>query len=354
MDIKSVSSENYNMKFDKETGVMMRWGKTVNDDPDMSTFGPEILDIEISAGGSCLGNCPFCYKCNGGGGPTHNMTLSQFKTIISKFNLDSLTQMALGIMDITTNPDFFNMMSYAKDIGVIPNYTTHGLDMTPRFARLSRELCGVVSVSLVNKEFTYNAIKLLEDAGMRQMNIHYMLSEESFDGALSLLDDVAEDDRLRKLHAVVFLQYKSKGRGIGNYTTMRSVDKYQQLLEKARHLRIPVGFDSCSAPMYLKVLESDVDGPLLSIFAEPCESGLFSSYINCHGEFFPCSFMEGQVGWEKGINVLECSDFNKDVWESERLNGWRDRLLKKDPKCSSCKLQSSCRVCPEYTDLRCL
>jgi len=57
---KYCRSEDYNYNFDKETGFFARWGKTKEDDPDYSPFGPEILDLEISSGGDCLGNCPFC------------------------------------------------------------------------------------------------------------------------------------------------------------------------------------------------------------------------------------------------------------------------------------------------------
>lgn len=354
MNIKEFHTADYNLKFDRDSGVMVRYGKTLNDDPDMCKYGPEILDIEISAGGQCLGNCPFCYKANGGGGPVHNMTLDQFKTILGAFNLDVLTQMALGIMDLTTNPDMFNMMRHARDMDVVPNYTTHGLDMTPMFARLSRELCGVVAVSVVNKEFTYNAVNTLADAGMKQINIHYMLSRETLQGAYEVMDDIAEDPRLRKLHALVFLQYKKKGRGTNEFHSLNNIEDYQKLMDRASELGIPIGFDSCSAPMYLKCLNDEKSLSSLGVFVEPCESGLFSSYINCHGEFFPCSFMEGQPGWEKGLDVLSCDNFTDDIWMHERVDSWRDRLLSPKPKeCKGCSQYKLCRVCPEFKDLKC-
>lgn len=56
----SIRSEAYNFDFNPHTGFFARWGKTPKDDPAFSPFGPEILDLEISSGGDCLGNCPFC------------------------------------------------------------------------------------------------------------------------------------------------------------------------------------------------------------------------------------------------------------------------------------------------------
>jgi len=74
---KFLRSKDYNFNFDKVSGYFERWGKKVEDDPDYSLFGPEILDLEISTSvrpkdlhlydksrlvydGGCLGNCSFC------------------------------------------------------------------------------------------------------------------------------------------------------------------------------------------------------------------------------------------------------------------------------------------------------
>jgi hypothetical protein len=155
---KSLRSEAYKYDLDKTTGFFRRWGQTPDQDPQWSPYGPEILDLEISSGGDCRGNCPFCYKCNGGDQPTYNMTLDEFKNILDKMP-KVLNQIAFGIMDVGTNPHFFDMMRYAAEKGVKPNYTCHGLDVTDEAARISAEICGAVAVSLVNKEKTYDAVR---------------------------------------------------------------------------------------------------------------------------------------------------------------------------------------------------
>jgi len=349
--IKKFQSEDYNMAFNTKNGNMIRFGKTLKCDPKFCRVGPELLDIEISAGGDCLGGCEFCYKCNGGNGPTHNMSLDTFKSILDKFNKEVLCQIALGIMNISTNPEFFDMMRYAREVGIVPNYTTHGLDMCPQFAKFSAELCGCVSVSMVDPKATYSAVHMLTEAGVKQVNIHYMLSEETFDGALRLLEEASRNDKLSALHAVVFLQYKSKGRGIGKYTTIQSVDKYRLLMEAAGRANIGIGMDSCSAPMYMKtILEGKENAETLLQHVEPCESGLFSSYINCHGKFFPCSFLEGEGEWADGLDVLACKSFDA-IWNHPKVVAWRNLLIT-PPDCK-CSLASTCRVCPVYKELKC-
>lgn len=57
--VKKFTSQDYNYAFNKKTGFFVRFGKTVNDDPLFSKFGPEIADIEISS--ICNKGCNYCF-----------------------------------------------------------------------------------------------------------------------------------------------------------------------------------------------------------------------------------------------------------------------------------------------------
>jgi hypothetical protein len=282
-----------------------------------------------------------CYKCNGGNQLTHNMTLNEFKTIFDKMP-KLLTQIAFGIMNCHTNPDMFAMFEYARKNGVIPNYTTHGLDVTDDVVKETARLCGAVAVSVVQKEKTYESIQKFIAAGMKQCNIHFMICDETYDKAFEIIDDISTDKRLTGFNAIVFLQYKAKGRNPDAFHSMKEFEKYSKLIDYCEQRKVNYGFDSCGAGRFMHVR------PQMAIYAEPCESGLFSSYINCHGVFFPCSFSEDV---EKGIDVLNCSDFLKDVWHSDTLNKWREKLLSSTNNCK-CEFKTNCRQCPVF-DLPC-
>lgn len=333
--LKICKSDDYNYTFNKNTGFFARWGETYDDDPQLAP-SPELLDLEISTSSNCSGRCPFCYKENGPGQTDYNLTYDDFCTILDKFpkvmNTNGnyshlLTQIAFGICDIDTNPDFFSMMEEARRQGVIPNYTCNGYKITPEIATLTEILCGAVAVSIVSSEDSYDAIYRFTEAGMKQVNIHFMFSEETFEKALKLIDLVATDERLKNVNAIVFLLYKPKGSNTDQFHSIKDIDKYIQVTNKCMEKGIKFGFDSCSAPAFEKAMQGTKYERMSGLVAEPCESGLFSSYINCYGEFFVCSFAEGEQEWTQGIDVLHCSDFREDIWLHPKVREWRQKLL---------------------------
>lgn len=345
-------SENYNYNFNSNTGYFERWGKEEKDDPQQGP-GPEILDIEISSGGDCKGNCPFCYKCNGGNQPTINMTLKHLQAIVSRFNYP-ISQVAFGIMNYTTNPEMLDILKWCRSVGIIPNMTMHGLDdLSEKDIEDISTLCGAVAVSIYNKEKSFDLVKRLTDAGLKQVNIHFMLSQETYERAMQLVEDIKTDSRLAKLKAVVFLRYKDKGRGVGKFNSIKDPNIYKDLLNKFAKSNVGIGFDSCSGPKVedamklqlvdsLKLCKNSIQKGLVNLIhnkqlqhIEPCESGLFSGYINCEGYFFPCSFMEGEGDWKEGLRVIDFDSFNQ-IWNHEKVIKWRESLL------------SKCRNCPQY------
>ena len=243
-----------------------------------------------------------------------------------------LGQIAFGICDISSNPDFFAMMDYSRKNGVIPNYTCNGLEVTENIAQKTADLCGAVAVSLVNKKKSYEAIAKFLDAGMTQCNMHYLLSEETYDEAFEVIDYISKNLKPKGFNAVVFLQYKHKNKK-SNYHSVLDVEKYTKLINYCNEKQIAYGFDSCSAPMFLNSIQDDPNNKHLEVLAEPCESGLFSSYIKCYGKFFVCSFAEGEDVWQEGIDVLNCNDFLQDVWLHPRLIKWRERLINNKREC---------------------
>jgi radical SAM protein with 4Fe4S-binding SPASM domain len=330
--IKIFNSKSYNYIFDTQTGLFIRWGKTKDDDPKYSVYGPEILDIEIST--ICHGGCPFCYKSNTPNGK--NMSLETFKTIFDKFP-KTLTQIAFGIGDLHSNPDLWNIMKYCRQKGVIPNITINGQDIKQSDYDSLTKYCGAVAVSLYDFATTYHIIYNLTHE-MKQVNIHALLSEETYEKCMQLLKDTQTNPELRHLNAVVFLWLKPKGKR-NTYHQLKSKEKFKKLIDYAFEHSISIGFDSCSSAMFLESIKDNPHYKFFEQMVEPCESTLFSYYINVDGIGFPCSFSENTNGY-KGVNILKSKDFLEDVWNHKETIKFRKRVIdsEKNNLCRKCTL----------------
>lgn len=342
--LKVLRSPEYNFHFDKKSGFFARWGATKEDNPEFSEFGPEIADIEISTichGVPSVGVCKFCYKSNTPRGI--NMTLETFKMIYSKLP-KTVTQIAFGIGDIDSNPDMWPIFDYCREVGIVPNVTMNGAGMTPELAARCASTCGAVAVSLYDTDVTFDTIKMLTDAGMDQINIHFMLSEQTFPRAIKLLQERLTDPRVQKMNAIVFLGLKPKGRSKGRYTVLK-FERFAEAVQKALVAKIPLGFDSCSAFKFLKAVKQLIDEGKISNdppyeyyeqVSEPCESTCFSAYINTDGLFYPCSFLEEEPGFEGGLDVVNCQDFLKDIWHHPKTIAYRERVIQGHKDCRNC------------------
>lgn len=342
---KICKSENYNFVFRKSDGFFARWGKTQDEDPQCSPFGPEILDLEISVNG-CPNKCPFCYKGNTNEAPT-NMTLETHNKIIDKMG-PQLTQVAYGISGIQTNPDFLEMMKYVRSKGIIPNFTLSGIDLTDELAVKISKLVGAVAVSAYqsDKNICYNTVKKFLDLGIKQTNIHLMVSKETMSFVMEVLKDRLTDLRLKNMNAIVFLGVKAKGRAKDHFHPLPT-SEYATLVSFCLDHNIAFGFDSCSAPKFekavheMKDLTEDQRANLL-MCSESCESSLFSAYISVDAMYWNCSFSENAEGVEP-VNVLEAEDFLRDVWNSPQVKKFREKLL--STQCNGC------RHCPVYPEI---
>lgn len=342
---KRLKSEDYNFVFNRENGYFARWGKTQNDidDPKFSPFGPEILDLEVSTvcSGTDQGPCKHCYKSNTPKG--EYMTFETFKSILDKMP-KTLTQIAFGIGDMNSCPDLEKMFMYCGENGIIPNITINGYGLTDDWVDVLAKYCGGIAVSLYHdKNVCYDAIERLNKAGIIQCNIHQVVAEETLEKCHDLIEDAASDPRLKKhLKAVMFLTLKPKGKRNG-MNIVKDVAKYKGLIDHALDVGVQIGFDSCSAPIFLQAMKYDKNFDKYVQMVESCESGLFSSYINVDGVYWHCSFTEDQPGWS-GVNVLEANDFIKDVWMNQETRRFRDKLVNQD----NSHICHDCRLCPVY------
>lgn len=337
---KTLTSEDANYFFNKETGFMASWGRTPEEDA-LKFPGPTLLDIEVTT--ICRGvdgvPCPFCYKANTPNGT--NMSFETYKKIMDRMP-STLTQVAFGAdAQLESNPDLWKMMEYTRSKGLVPNVTA--AQITEATAEKLAKYCGAVAISVYSDHDTaYKSVQKLTSRGMKQVNIHLMISQETYDNAVQVLNDCKTDERLKDLNAVVFLSLKKKGRGTGHHPLTQ--EQFNSLVDLALRNNVKIGFDSCSSVKVFEAFRDDENFKWVQESVIPCEATLESSYCDVHGNFYPCSFMEGVNGWETGISILDCEDFEKDVWNNPRTEEFRNSLLLTTVSSEKC----DCRCCPFY------
>ncbi|KKL18767.1 hypothetical protein LCGC14_2472240, partial [marine sediment metagenome] len=292
--------------------------------------------------------CQFCYKSNNPNG--RNLSFENFKTMIDKLPR-LLTQIAFGCDSrAESNPDLFKMMKYCREIGVIPNITV--ADISDDIARQLCEVCGAVAVSRYeDKNICYDSVKKLTDGGLDQVNVHCLLSENSFDWCMETAKDKLSDPRLAKLNAIVFLSLKKKGRAKNGFESV-SYEKFRELFLWCLQNNVSIGFDSCSAPRFMQMVkdEESIEENIRKQYlqcCEPCESGLFSFYTGVDSCYYPCSFAEKEKGWEDGLSLLGCSNFFKDIWYHPKNVKWRNSLIRSG--CDGCR---KCLIFPEINEIK--
>ena len=333
--VKAFDSKDYHYRFQIADGVMLSWGKTVDDDPERCPV-PNILDMEIST--ICNHGCPFCYKSNTRNG--ENMAFETFKRI---FDVQSkgLTQIAFGSgYTGVENPEVFKMMDYAREHNVVPNITVGYVsdETADEFAKR----VGAIAISVYeDKAKAYDSVKRMTDRGIDQTNIHFMICEETFDRCMEVLHDIKTDPRLEKLNAIVMLSLKTKGRGASGGFHPLSQDKFNEICKFAMDNHIGLGFDSCSSLKAARALDGKFKDSIIA-----CEAAKESSYISAKGFYYPCSFQEGVGDWMQGVDVLECNsteEYLDKVWNCKKTLDFFKAL--ENTRCDNCE---NCVHCPTF------
>lgn len=272
-----------------------------------------------------------CYKSNTLKGK--NMSFDTFKSIIDK--MPFLTQVAFGAdANATSNPDLFKMIMYCREIGIIPNITV--ANITDETADLLAKYCGAVSVSRYeNKNVCYDTVKRLKDRGLKYVNIHQMVSTETYDQVFETMNDSKTDERLSGLNAIVMLSLKKVGRGI-KFNKL-SEEKFKSIVDYALDNKIGLGFDSCSQAKFEQAVRGRDNYTQLIQMSDPCESTAFSVYINVEGLMYSCSFCEKATSFPDGVDTVNCEDFIRDVWNHSETVRWRNHMLmKRGIGCGGC------------------
>ena len=328
-------SKNYNFLADTTTGITMRWGNNLEDDPYCAPW-PELADISIS--NHCTKGCEFCYKESSE--DQSFMSVENYEKVLDSLKHNSwgnVFQVALGGGEPLEHPDFLKIIQKTVDRGIAANFTTNGIYLTESIAKVLKGKIGAVAISISSiNELSLSKIKILRDAGIKT-NIHFVLDNDSIKEAIEILRGKFNEE-LQGINGVIFLTYKPKGRAsLDKCLTMNSdLDEFINLIDKGLCLT-RVGFDACFVPLLMRYTEVNVD------YIDSCECGFFSIYIDENMNVKPCSFAND----DRFSYSLEKYSM-EEIW-NEKYEAYRDNIMKNN--CTSqCDNKSNCRGKCAYYD----
>jgi hypothetical protein len=107
---------------------------------------PEFYDVKITD--KCFGGCSYCYQDS-------RKDSEHFPNIIENINkfFGSMSennrpfQVALGGGEPTLHPQFIKILKVFKDLGIEPNYTTNGMNLTTNILNATKKYCSGVAIS---------------------------------------------------------------------------------------------------------------------------------------------------------------------------------------------------------------
>lgn len=319
-------NDDYEIYFNTYTGVEIIRGHKGKEDPFYLCL-PSLLDVGVM--GHCKHKCPFCYQ---GHENKPNMKIEDFKTIIDQVKLHT-NQVALGGRgDPNHHENFKEIVSYARKNDVVPNYTTSGIGLTDEQVEISK-MCGAVAVSDYGEPYTYKALKMLMDAGIKT-NIHLMFSKDRYDKIIKILHGYdawkyqgKSSVDIDRLNAVIFLLFKPAGAGefLDWQPTKYHLSTFAEYVFSPKS-KFKIGMDSC---LINKVLQYVEPTKLQKMSIDTCEGARMSAYITPDMKMMPCSFANEHIS---SVPITSNKDIEY-IWNrSMKFKSFR-KILRNNQKC---------------------
>jgi radical SAM protein with 4Fe4S-binding SPASM domain len=319
---------------------------------------PTLVDLQVTR--RCNMACPHCYASSESDGA--HMRLEDASRVLRQAAAAGVCQVAIGGGEPLLHPAVAEIIAEAYALGVVPNVSTTGDGLTPRVLDEMARCCGAVALSLegLGTEFAKrrragfaffeSSARRLRDKGIRVV-FQVTLSAENAPALPAIVDYcLACPD----LYGVIFLAYKSVGRGEGFHTPLAALDPahlYPLLrdafLRLAAHTR--VGYDCCLTPgiVGIDVEMGFGDRDLL----EGCSAARSSVGVTTELDVVPCTFaVHRPLGSLRERTLM-------DIWNGAEARSFRERLDAlgdRDEACRECPSRPSCLGgCPEWDLVRC-
>lgn len=301
------------------------------------------LEVHFSVTNACSLGCKDCYM-DSGKKDSGEMTGDEFRRGIDLLAEMGVFHIAMGGGEALERPDFFELASYARSSGIVPNLTTNGRLVTEEIAAKCA-IFGQVNVSVdwaerhengrgnsPTPDWQVKGVDLLKGAGV-SVGLNCVVTRQNFDR----LSDVIAYARNKELTDVELLRLKPTGRGKIDYFGRRlTLEQNREFFPAIKHLSLehdfPVKIDCSFVPMFCWHRPDKTLMEQFSVYG--CEAGNVLLGVRSDGRFAGCSFLSGQE------SILDLPR----LWEnSEHLANLRAWTSRAPEPCQACDYLDICK-----------
>jgi radical SAM protein with 4Fe4S-binding SPASM domain len=301
-------------------------------------------EVHLVISRRCSAGCKSCYVAATPKGEA--LSMQQAKQALERLAQHGVFHVALGGGEAMELDYLFEVAEHARTLGITPNLTTAGLNMTPAMAERCR-VFGQINVSVDGVGEAYRdargfdgfprarrALELLR-AVKREVGINCVVSRSSYER----IGEVVALARQLKLSEVELLRFKPAGRG---ETTFADEDLTP---EQARGLFPKVRWLALRHLMRIKLDCSFA--PMVFWHRPPLWVARFFGVVGCEGGNLLASVMpDGQLTGCSFGGPNEGSIFDADATArafNRGFGAFRDYAAQAPQPCASCEYLSLCK-----------
>lgn len=301
------------------------------------------LEVHFSVTNACTLRCRHCYM-DSGERDADELSAEAFRKAVDLLAGMGVFHMALGGGEALERPDFFELASYVRARGIVPNLTTNGLLMTREtaakcsiFGQVNVSIDGIGSFREAGRDpdalaEAVRGVDLLLEAGVN-VGLNCVLTRESFDQLAGVFAFAGE----RGLTDLEFLRLKPSGRGKRDYferrlTPAQNREFYPAIRSLSQEYGVPAKIDCSFVPMFCWHRPNKTMMEQFSVYG--CEAGNVLLGVRSDGRFAGCSFLAGEE------SIFELPRLWSGSPHLARLRAWTDRAPE---PCRSCAYLDICK-----------
>lgn len=294
--IQRKDGENYSL-FNRSSGKKIRFSF----DPDVEydkASAPELVDVKITD--FCTKGCNFCYQSSTKEGM--HAPLERIKAVFDMLSEMEVFEVALGGGEPTSHPDFAEILRYAHEKRIKPNFTTFTADWLENEEILEavKQYVGGIGVSCLDAKGVEMAREIKKHFGWGSnvsVMAQHVVGSVPVEVTMKLIKEAGE-----KWLPILLLGYKKVGFG-SHYNAFEPTDKEMAVVGRLilEQTSRGVSVDTALVDNYPKFIE--VLGAPKALVSSP--EGKFSCYVDAVTERMAASSYVEEEGYEPLASNVE-------------------------------------------------